>query len=78
MTVFWPALILGVVLLVAGVLVLGNSGPVAAWFRSANGRAPGREGLDSFYTTRNARAVGIGFVLIGVLGIVLSLLDLNW
>jgi len=78
MTVFWPALILGVVLLVAGVLVLRRSGPVAAWLRSANGRVPGREGFDRSYTARNAKAAGIGFVLIGVLGIVLSMLDLNW
>ena len=78
MTVFWPALILGVVLSVAGVLILRRSGPVAAWLKSANGRAPGREGLDRSYTTRNAKAAGIGFLLIGVIAIVLSLLDLNW
>lgn len=78
MTVFWPALIAGLVLLVAGVLVLRNSRSVAAWLRKTSGIVPGREGFDCFYTSRNAQAAGVGFAFGGVLGIVLSLLDLDW
>ncbi|KPG82341.1 hypothetical protein [Frigoribacterium sp. RIT-PI-h] len=78
MTVFWPAFIGGVVLLIAGVLIFLKSGSIATGMRSMSGRVPGREAFDGSYTTRNARITGVAFALGGVLAIILSLLDLNW
>jgi hypothetical protein len=78
MNVFWPALIVGVVLLVSGALVLRNSAFLASWLGKTSGRVPGREGGDAAYTSRNAKAAGVGFLAIGALGIVLSFLNLNW
>jgi len=78
MTVFWPALIVGVVLLVSGAVVLRNSAPLASWLGMTSGRVPGREGVHSAYTSRNAKAAGVGFSAIGALAIVLSFLNLRW
>jgi hypothetical protein len=78
MTVFWPALIVGVALLVSGALVLQNSAALASWLGKTSSRVPGREGVDGAYTSRNAKAAGVGFLAIGALGIVLSFLNLNW
>lgn len=75
---YWPALIVGVVLLVSGALVLRNSASLASWLGKTSGRVPGRERVDGAYTSRNAKAAGIGFVAIGALGIVLSFLNLHW
>lgn len=78
MTVFWPALVVGVVLLVSGALVLRNSASLASWLGKTSGRVPGREGVEGAYTSRNAKVAGVGFMAIGALGFVLSLLNLNW
>lgn len=78
MTVFWPAFIGGVVLLIAGLLIFLKSGSIAKGMRSMSGRIPGREAFDGSYTARNARVTGAAFSLGGVLAIILSLLGLNW
>lgn len=80
MTVFWPAFIGGLVCVVIGVVVLiyrarladANAGAQRAMF----GRAGERVAKSS--TSRGMVSTGIGIVVVGLVGITLSLLNLNW
>lgn len=78
MTIFWPALIAGAVLVLVGVVVLAFAQRVNAFVRSGQDHVRPALFTDRRSTPKTARAVGVALMLFGVVGVVLSALNLNW
>jgi hypothetical protein len=80
MTIFWPALIGGLVCVVLGVVVLVNRARLADANAGAQRAMFGKAGerVAQASTSRRMMSTGVGIVVVGLVGITLSLLNLNW
>lgn len=78
MTIFWPALIAGGVLILIGVVVLAAAQRVQTFVRSGQDHVRPALLADRRSTPRTARIVSVVLILMGVLGVVLSALNLDW
>jgi hypothetical protein len=80
MTIFWPAFIGGLLAVAIGLgtilyrkrLASTNAGAQRAAFGSAGER------VARFSTPTHMTTTGVGIFIVGMVGIVLSLLNLNW
>jgi hypothetical protein len=80
MTIFWPAFIGGLVCVVLGVVVLVNKARLAdvnAGAQRAMLRKAG-ERVAQASTPRRMMSTGVGIIVVGLIGITLSLLNLDW
>jgi uncharacterized membrane protein HdeD (DUF308 family) len=78
MTIFWPALIAGAVLILVGIVVFAAAQRVHAFIQSGQDNVRPAFLADRSSTPKTARAVGVVLIFFGILGVVLSALNLNW
>ncbi|MGN7148553.1 hypothetical protein ACTHQ6_06080 [Arthrobacter sp. SAFR-179] len=80
MTIFWPAFIGGIVCVVIGIIVLVYRARLADTNADAQRAVFGKIGDRTSKASTSGRMgmTGAGIVVVGLIGVVLSLLDLNW
>lgn len=80
MTIFWPAFIGGIVCVVIGIVILVYRARLADTNANAQRAVFGKAGDRVAQNSTSGRMgmTGAGIVVVGLVGIVLSLLNLNW
>ncbi|MEV7637773.1 hypothetical protein AB0N71_16555 [Pseudarthrobacter enclensis] len=80
MTIFWPAFIGGIVCVVIGIVILVYRSRLADTNANAQRAVFGKTGDRVAQNSTSGRMgmTGAGIVIVGLVGIVLSLLNLNW
>jgi hypothetical protein len=75
MSVFWPAFILGLAVIVSGVVAFRLAGRAASDIESRlDSENPLRRGA----TASNVRFAAVGWVVVGSVMLIASFLNLNW
>jgi hypothetical protein len=75
MSVFWPAFILGLVVIMSGVIAFRSAGRTASDVESGlNSENPLRRGA----TASNVRFAAVGWMFVGSVMFIASFLDLDW
>lgn len=80
MTIFWPAFIVGIVVIAAGIFIIIKRVPLARLSADSQRATFGKAGerVAKASTPMNVVIPGVGAIVVGVTGVVMSLLDLNW